>query len=109
MADNSFGDQQQIEKYAAKFSAEDLQLNYQICLKGKSDIALSIDQRAMFEMLLIRMLVFSPNGIPAIPVGKDVKPPVKTKESDSADLSDETIENSTAQKSKQEKKKETKL
>ena len=73
--DNSFGDREQIQQYAERFSAEDLQLYYQICLKGKGDLALSTDQRAMFEMLMIRMLVFSPQGIPAIPT--EIKPGTK--------------------------------
>ncbi|MBL4819953.1 MAG: DNA polymerase III subunit gamma/tau [Gammaproteobacteria bacterium] len=65
--DDSFGDRQQVQDYAGKFTAEDLQLCYQICVKGKGELSLAPDQRAMFEMLLIRMLVFSPNGVPTIP------------------------------------------
>jgi len=104
-ADNSFGDQLQIKQYAERFSPEDLQLNYQICLKGKSDLALSTDQRAMFEMLMIRMLVFSPNGVPAIPQVNTDKPQSKKQESSKADNNSQTKEEANQAAPKKEKKK----
>jgi DNA polymerase-3 subunit gamma/tau len=65
--DNSFGDRKQVLEYAQRLGAEDLQLFYQIGLKGRGDLNLALDNRAMFEMLLIRMLVFAPAGVPVIP------------------------------------------
>jgi len=69
--DNSYGDRQQVLDFSGRFSAEDLQLCYQIGLKGRGDLALAPDTRAMFEMLLIRMLVFSPAGVPTVPPRPD--------------------------------------
>ncbi len=65
--DNSFGDRDQVLEFAARFSPEDLQLFYQFGVKGRADMNLAPDARSMFEMLLIRMLVFSPEGIPTMP------------------------------------------
>lgn len=61
--DNSFGDKQQIQRLASCFTAEDIQLYYQIGLKGREDLNLAAEVRAAFEMLIIRMLVFSPNYV----------------------------------------------
>ena len=61
--DNYQGDRQEILDLAGKFSAEDLQLFYQIGNRGRGELALSGDARAAFEMLLLRMLVFSPEPV----------------------------------------------
>jgi DNA polymerase-3 subunit gamma/tau len=58
--DNNQGDREQVIAIAQKFTAEDIQLHYQIALKGQEDLKLSHDPRIAFEMLLLRMLVFSP-------------------------------------------------
>jgi DNA polymerase-3 subunit gamma/tau len=58
--DNNFGDREQVLELASKISAEDVQLYYQIGLKGREDIRLATDLRSVFEMLVIRMMVFSP-------------------------------------------------
>lgn len=62
--DNSYGDSAQIRELASLISAEDVQLYYQMGLKGREDLRLSAELRTAFEMLLIRMLVFSPNYVP---------------------------------------------
>ncbi len=61
--DNHQGDHREILELAGKFSAEDLQLYYQIGARGREELALSGDSRAAFEMLLLRMLVFSPEPV----------------------------------------------
>ncbi|MDO9318793.1 MAG: DNA polymerase III subunit gamma/tau [Gammaproteobacteria bacterium] len=61
--DNSQGDREQILGFAQRFAPEDIQLYYQIALNGKQDIAVSHDPRMAFEMLLLRMLVFSPQAV----------------------------------------------
>ena len=61
--DNHQGDRGEILELAGKFSAEDLQLYYQIGTRGREELALSGDTRAAFEMLLLRMLVFSPKPV----------------------------------------------
>jgi DNA polymerase III subunit gamma/tau len=65
--DNSFGDKEKIIELAGKLSAEDVQLFYQMGLKGREDLRLSGEVRSTFEMLLIRMLVFSPDFIAPLP------------------------------------------
>lgn len=59
--DNSLGDRAQIRTLASNLTAEDVQLYYQMGLRGRDDLRFSGDPRATFEMLLLRMLVFSPN------------------------------------------------
>lgn len=65
--DDGFGDREQVLQQAKKFTAEDIQLLYQIALKGRADLPLATEPRAQFEMLLIRMLVFTPSGVPVLP------------------------------------------
>src|SRR5690606_20367514 len=64
--DNSQGDREQVLMLARAMTAEDVQLYYQIALQGRKDIGLAHDPRMAFEMLLLRMLVFSPQ-LPTIP------------------------------------------
>ena len=59
--DNSFGDGEKIKELAAKFSAEDLQLYYQIGVKSRDELKFSMEVKSAFEMLLLRMLIFSPS------------------------------------------------
>ncbi len=73
--DNSYGDMSQILELASLLSAEDVQLYYQMGVKGREDLRLSAEVRAAFEMLLIRMLVFSPNYVePVIDAGETETP-----------------------------------
>lgn len=65
--DNSFGDQQLIEEWAASLAAEDVQLFYQLALTGRRDLSLAPDPRSGFEMVLLRMLAFKPAGIAELP------------------------------------------
>ena len=53
----------QILELASLISAEDVQLYYQMGIKGREDLRLSAEVRTAFEMLLIRMLVFSPGYV----------------------------------------------
>ena len=61
--DNSQGDRGEVLELAGKFSAEDLQLFYQIGNKGREELYLPGDMRSAFEMLLLRMLVFAPDPV----------------------------------------------
>ncbi len=58
--DNSLGDRQEVLKLAAEFTAEDIQLFYQIGAKGRDELRNGLDTRSAFEMLLLRMMIFSP-------------------------------------------------
>lgn len=62
--DDSAGDRAHVVELAAKFSAEDVQLYYQMGLKGREDLRLAAEMRSAFEMVLLRMLVFSPQFVP---------------------------------------------
>ncbi len=53
-------DRDWLKKISPRFSAEQLQLYYQICLTGKRDLPLAPDSRTGFEMLILRMLAFQP-------------------------------------------------
>ncbi|MFK7862886.1 MAG: DNA polymerase III subunit gamma/tau [Pseudohongiellaceae bacterium] len=58
--DNSFGDKEKVIELSTKISAEDVQLFYQVGSKGREELRYSADVRSTFEMLLLRMMVFSP-------------------------------------------------
>ena len=53
---------QLLAELAAKFTAEDLQLLYQIAINSRRDLDYAPDARAGFEMALLRMLAFRPQG-----------------------------------------------
>jgi DNA polymerase III subunit gamma/tau len=65
--DNSQGDRQQIYTFAQAISAEDIQLYYQTALLGRRDLPLVPDPRSGFEMVLLRMLAFKPQGVNHLP------------------------------------------
>ena len=57
-----------VAEVAGRADAELVQLLYQMALLGKRDFALATDPRAGFEMTLLRMAVFQPDGTaPQIP------------------------------------------
>lgn len=51
---------ERIQQFARVFSAEDIQLYYQISLIGRRDLPLAPNPRQGFEMLMLRMLAFHP-------------------------------------------------
>ncbi|HET6757591.1 MAG TPA: DNA polymerase III subunit gamma/tau [Burkholderiales bacterium] len=51
-----------LTQLARAFSAEDVQLFYQIALQGRNDLGLAPDEYAGFTMTLLRMLAFTPKG-----------------------------------------------
>ncbi|MCZ6502051.1 MAG: DNA polymerase III subunit gamma/tau [Gammaproteobacteria bacterium] len=59
--DNSQGDRELVLAVADAVSREDVQLFYQIGLIGKRDLPMAPDPRSGFEMILLRMLAFTPN------------------------------------------------
>ncbi len=59
-ADAAWGDLQPIQELAQRLSAEDVQLFYEIALRGQRDLPLAPDPRSGFEMILLRMLAFRP-------------------------------------------------
>lgn len=65
--DNSRGDRDAILQLAQTMPAEDVQLYYQMGLLGRRDLSLAPDPRAGFEMTLLRMLAFKPQGVHQVP------------------------------------------
>ncbi|OUR92544.1 hypothetical protein A9Q81_16495 [Gammaproteobacteria bacterium 42_54_T18] len=61
--DNSDGDREKIISMASRIAAEDVQLYYQTALIGRKDLPLAPDPRSGFEMVLLRMMLFRPEGI----------------------------------------------
>jgi DNA polymerase III subunit gamma/tau len=51
---------EKLRHYASEISPEDVQLYYQIALIGRRDLPLNPDAKAGLEMVLLRMLAFSP-------------------------------------------------
>ncbi|WP_086480445.1 DNA polymerase III subunit gamma/tau [Oceanospirillum sanctuarii] len=63
--DNAQGDREQVLSHASRLTAEDVQLYYQISIKSQEDLPLAPDARTGFEMALIRMVAFAPQGVPS--------------------------------------------
>ena len=61
--DNSFGDKTKVIELSGEIAAEDVHLFYQLGNKGREELRYSADMRATFEMLLLRMMVFSPTFV----------------------------------------------
>jgi DNA polymerase-3 subunit gamma/tau len=51
---------QLVDKFSKAMSAEDIQLYYQIVLNGRKDLPYAADEQAAFDMLLLRLLAFTP-------------------------------------------------
>ena len=54
----------EIKKLSTLFTAESLQLSYQIAINGRKDLDLAPDQYTGFNMTLLRMLAFYPSSQP---------------------------------------------
>ncbi len=68
--DNSQGDREKILQWAQALPAENVQLFYQTALLGRRDLPLAPDPRSGFEMVLLRMLAFKPQGLMELPTQK---------------------------------------
>ncbi len=65
--DNSRGDRDRTLALAQQLPAEDVQLFYQTALLGRRDLPMSPDPRSGFEMVLLRMMAFRPQGVHSVP------------------------------------------
>jgi DNA polymerase-3 subunit gamma/tau len=61
-AQASWGDTRRLEELAGRIPPEEVQLYYQIALTGQRDLPLAPDERSGFEMVMLRMLAFRPDG-----------------------------------------------
>tara|TARA_A100001391_G_scaffold4688_1_gene3293 strand:+ start:1455 stop:3485 length:2031 start_codon:yes stop_codon:yes gene_type:complete len=66
---------------AGRFQAEQIQLYYDVALRGRRDVQEAPDARAALEMSLLRMVLFSPRGV--LP-GGEARGPAKKPEPASA-------------------------
>lgn len=91
--DNSLGDRQQVYDFAQAMAPEDVQLYYQTALLGRRDLPLSPDPRGGFEMVMLRMLAFKPQGLaelPSKPLPK-VNQPEMSSHNEAAAISDNNV------------------
>jgi DNA polymerase-3 subunit gamma/tau len=71
-------DHELLTKLSVLFSAEELQLYYQIALLGQKDLELAPNPKSGFEMIMLRMLAFCPEKLGATqPVKKKIPPIIK--------------------------------
>jgi DNA polymerase-3 subunit gamma/tau len=55
-----YDDAARLEGYAGRFTPETVQLAYQICAQGRTDLAIAPDEATGFAMTLLRLLAFEP-------------------------------------------------
>jgi DNA polymerase-3 subunit gamma/tau len=67
--DENVPERARLFRFAERFTAEDIQLYYQITLQGRQDLPLAPDEHSGFVMTLLRMLAFKPEGGAEIPGG----------------------------------------
>lgn len=63
-AAGSLTDAARVQALAEAFPPEAVQLAYQICLQGRTDLALAPDEETGFSMTLLRLLAFDPVSEP---------------------------------------------
>jgi DNA polymerase-3 subunit gamma/tau len=72
-------DENLLQNYSAHWSPETVQLYYQILLQGRQDLLISPDEAAGFEMLMLRLIAFSPQEAAPETVGEVKKKPDLTR------------------------------
>jgi DNA polymerase-3 subunit gamma/tau len=55
-------DQELLQQLSSNWSADEVQLYYQILLQGRQDLLIAPDETSAFEMLMLRLLAFAPTG-----------------------------------------------
>ncbi len=88
--DNSQGDREQVLSLARAMTGEQVQLYYQIALNGRKDMGAAFDLRMAFEMLLLRLLVFSPHAPSATLGDAGTTPDSMTRDQEQKKKSDDT-------------------
>lgn len=69
---------ERITALASRFTAEQVQLCYDIALRGRRDLADAPNPRAGLEMVLLRMVLFRPDGVVPAGGGGSAKKPVES-------------------------------
>ncbi len=73
--DKAQPDAEKVELLSRSLSAEDVQLYYQIALKGRQDLPLAPSQRVGLEMVVLRMMAFRPAAASANVISTQVAQP----------------------------------
>jgi len=73
----SMDDGERVSALATSLSPEGVQLAYQICVQGRTDLPLAPDEATGFSMTLLRLLAFEPGGAKATPTPSPSQGPVK--------------------------------
>ncbi|KUJ83358.1 DNA polymerase III subunit gamma/tau [Microbulbifer flavimaris] len=68
--DNTLGDGERLSHFAGQLAPENVQLYYQMALHARRDLPLAPDPRSGFEMALLRMLAFRPQGVADVPTSE---------------------------------------
>ena len=69
-AQDSWGEVDSLRELATGIPPEEVQLYYQIALTGQRDLPLAPDARSGFEMVMLRMLAFRPDGATRVEPGE---------------------------------------
>ncbi len=67
-------DAEVLQQFCEQWTAEEIQLFYQILLQGREDLLIAPDEAAAFEMLMLRLLAFSPETSPQTDQKKKPEP-----------------------------------
>ena len=80
--ENNFGDKEKLLKLSELFLAQDLQLYYQMGCVARVEIETAPDPKTSFEMLMLRMITFSPasESIQSSSIGNNQKKKIKLNE-----------------------------
>ena len=80
--ENNFGDKEKLLKLSELFLAQDLQLYYQMGCVARVEIETASDPKTSFEMLMLRMITFSPatESIQSSSMGNNQKKKLKINE-----------------------------
>ncbi|MFN3712811.1 MAG: DNA polymerase III subunit gamma/tau [Alcanivoracaceae bacterium] len=68
---------ERVAALAARYTAEQVQLCYDVALRGRRDLAEAPNPRAGLEMILLRMVLFRPEGVLPAGGGDGAKKPVE--------------------------------
>lgn len=80
--DQSQPDAEKVELLSRQLSPQDVQLYYQIALKGRQDLPLAPSERTGLEMIVLRMMAFRPASQPqANSISVQAEAPLQTKPS----------------------------
>ena len=64
-------DIERVRIFADRLAPESVQLAYQICVQGRTDLTLAPDEATGFSMTLLRLLAFEPASRSSTPAGED--------------------------------------